>query len=287
MPGRTLAEAHARLRAGGLILISGEPGVGKSRLMQRVRMAANAFVLAGANPAGAETAPYTAIAAALRQALSSPGVGVASRPSGWPRLAGCCRRSASCSRTCPGRWRSSRPRPRRGCSRRWPAACAGWPVTSPLLLCLDDLHWADAATLSWLAGLPRQLAGSHVCLLATCRAADAGRLADVKRAFARPGLLAEAPLSRLSVEAVAHMLAHLPQRPADLPRLAARLHHATGGNAFFVLETLRALLEDGRLADPPDQLPLAPTVQAAIRTAAGAPQPAGPPGAGGGRGAGA
>ena len=64
---------------------------------------------------------------------------------------------------------------------------------------------------------------------------------------------------------MARIPAHLPQRPPDLSRLAAPLHHATGGNSFFVLETLRALLEDGHLADPPDQLPLAPTVQAAIQ----------------------
>lgn len=262
---QALSEAHSRVRAGGLILISGEPGIGKSRLMREFAMAANAFVLAGNNPAGAETAPYTAIAAALRQALSSP-QRWRNIPPVW--LAEVGRLLPEIGELFPDLPRPVAVEPAEAQARLFEALARclrGLAGEGPLLLCLDDLHQADATTLSWLAGLPRQLAGSHVCLLATCRAADAGRLADVKRAFARPGLLAEAPLSRLSVEAVARMLAHLPQRPADLPQLAGRLHHATGGNPFFVLETLRALLEDGRLADPPDQLPLAPTVQAAIQ----------------------
>ena len=262
---QVLSEAHGRLRTGGLILITGEPGVGKSRLMREFATATNAFVLAGNNPAGAETVPYTGIAAALRQALSSPGRwrGV---PPVWLAEAG--RLLPELGELFPDLPRPVAVAPAEAQARLYEALARclhGLAGEGPLLLCLDDLHQADAATLSWLAGLPRQLAGSRVCLLAACRTADASRLAEVKRAFARPGLLAEAPLSRLSVEAVARMLAHLPQRPPDLPRLAARLHHATGGNSFFVLETLRALLEDDRLADPPDQLPLAPTVQAAIQ----------------------
>jgi hypothetical protein len=134
----------------------------------------------------------------------------------------------------------------------------------PLLLCLDDLHWADPATLSWLAALPRWLAGSQYCVLATCRLADAPAVADVKRAFARPGLLAEALLSRLTTADIAAILAHTAQAPGAAQPLAARLHDATGGNAFFVLETVRALLESGGLADPPERLPLPSTVQAAI-----------------------
>lgn len=76
----------------------------------------------------------------------------------------------------------------------------------PLLLCLDDLHWADAATLGWLAALPRWLDGSRICLLASCRPAEADVLADVKRAFARPGRLAEIELARLSAGDVAVLL---------------------------------------------------------------------------------
>ncbi len=262
---QTLAEAHGRLRGGGLILITGEPGVGKSRLMREFATASGALVLAGASPAGAETAPYTAIAAALRQALSSPGRWRAIPPV-W--LAETGRLLPEVSELFPNLPQPVAVEPAEAQARLFEALARclrGLAREGPVLLGLDDLHQADAATLGWLAGLPRQLAGSPICLLATCRAADAGRLAEVKRAFARPGLLAEIPLSSLSVDAVARLLAHLPQRPPDLPRLAARLHHATGGNPFFVLETLRALLEDGRLADPPEQLPLAPTVQAAIQ----------------------
>ena len=262
---QALTKAHARLRTGGLILIAGEPGVGKSRLMREFATACQAFVLSGNNPVGAETIPYTAIVAALRQALSSP-QRWRSIPPIW--LAETGRLLPEIGELFPDlpppvalEQTSAQTRLFDALSRCLRALADDGPV----LLCLDDLQWADPATLSWLAGLPRQIAGSRVCVLATCRTADDARLAAVRRAFARPGLLAETSLSCLSVEAVATILAHLPQHPPNLSRLAARLHHATGGNPFFVLETLRALLEGDHLADPPEQLPLAPTVQAAIQ----------------------
>lgn len=260
-----LTKAHARLRTGGLVLIVGEPGVGKSRLMREFATACQAFVLTGGNSVGAETIPYTAIVAALRQALSSP-QRWRSIPPIW--LAETGRLLPEIRELFPDlpppvelEQTSAQTRLFDALSRCLRALADDGPV----LLCLDDLQWADPATLSWLAGLPRQIADSRVCLLATCRIADDDRLAAVRRAFARPGLLAETPISCLSVEAVAKILAYLPQHPPNMSRLAARLHHATGGNPFFVLETLRALLEGGRLADPPEQLPLAPTVQAAIQ----------------------
>jgi predicted ATPase len=48
--------------------------------------------------------------------------------------------------------------------------------------------------------------------------------------------------------------------------MAGRLHQATGGNAFFVLETIRTLLASDNLAEPPQMLPLATTVEEVVRS---------------------
>jgi tetratricopeptide (TPR) repeat protein len=68
-----LTKAYARARAGhgGVVLISGEAGIGKSRLMQEsaMRQQGRALVLAGCGYADAQTMPYQPIVEALRPAL--------------------------------------------------------------------------------------------------------------------------------------------------------------------------------------------------------------------------
>ncbi len=263
-PGRRWRRPSPPAHSGGLILISGEPGIGKSRLMQEFATVSGSTVLVGVNPAGAQALPYTAIAEALRQALSFPERWQGIQPI-WLAEAG--RLLPEIAGIFPALPRPVSVEPAQAQARLFEAltrCLVGLAAHSPLLLCLDDLHWADTATLGWLAALPRRLAGSNACVLATYRSASAAALAELRRAFARPVCWPKSALSRLNIDAVASILEQLPQRPPDLPRLAARIHHATGGNPFFVLETVRALLEAGRLVDPPDQLPLAPSVQAAI-----------------------
>jgi DNA-binding SARP family transcriptional activator len=261
---RTLADAYRRLQMGGLILVYGEPGVGKSRLMQEFARSTQATVLAGANPPGAQSLPYTALREALHQALSLPDRWQGIRPI-WLAEAG--RLLPEIGDLFPQLPMPVQVESGQAQARLFEALARcflGQAAQGPLLLCLDDLQWADPATLSWLAALPRWLAGSRVCILASCRLADVTSVADVKRAFARPGLLAETLLSRLTTADISAVLAYTAQAPDAAQPLAARLHAATGGNAFFVLETVRVLLESGSLADPPDHLPLPSTVQAAI-----------------------
>jgi predicted ATPase len=112
-----------------------------------------------------------------------------------------------------------------------------------VLLCLDDLHWADGTTLDWLAHLGRKLHGSRLLILGTFRSGEAGAVSGLRHGLARQGILTELRLERLDQGAIVQLLQSLGD-PIPSDEMSARqLYRATGGNPFFLLETLRAFLE--------------------------------------------
>ena len=118
----------------------------------------------------------------------------------------------------------------------------------PLLLAIDDAHWADEPSLRWLTYLARRLDGLMLVLLVAFRPGDP--------AFANATLLAlraEAPTilrpALLSENTVGTLVrAAMGSRSNDALRQA--VWTASGGNALYVTELLRALeLDDARLAE--------------------------------------
>jgi tetratricopeptide (TPR) repeat protein len=113
----------------------------------------------------------------------------------------------------------------------------------PVLLCLDDLHWADGTTLDWLAHLGRKLHSSRLLVLGTFQSEEASAVSGLRHGLARQGILSQLKLERLDEGAILQLLHSLGDPvPSDEPS-ARRLYRATGGNPFFLLETLRAFLE--------------------------------------------
>jgi DNA-binding CsgD family transcriptional regulator len=112
---------------------------------------------------------------------------------------------------------------------------------TPVLLAVDDLHWADEPSLRFLLYLVRRLEALPVALLATRRPADGGPL---------DGELADDPLARrialapLSAAAVARLLEGALGENVE-QSFAASAHHATGGNPFLVRAMSRSLVEEG------------------------------------------
>jgi DNA-binding CsgD family transcriptional regulator/tetratricopeptide (TPR) repeat protein len=99
-------------------------------------------------------------------------------------------------------------------------------------LIVEDLHWADEATLDWLNHLSRRLASLPVLVLATYRddePGDDGLLADVMGRLATHGSTRRIALPPLSAEALAELA------PGQY---AEELHALTGGNPFYVGEVL-------------------------------------------------
>ncbi len=109
----------------------------------------------------------------------------------------------------------------------------------PLVLELDDLQWADLATLHWLKALwqPDQLAGLLLLLCYRDHELTAVHpLQHLLQQWQQAGLrLQQLVLQPLSVPAVQALLADVVHQPlANVVRLAALVHEKTQGNPFFV-----------------------------------------------------
>jgi DNA-binding CsgD family transcriptional regulator len=113
----------------------------------------------------------------------------------------------------------------------------------PMLICLDDLHWADAATVEALRSLPARLAGVPIVWVAAYRAGQASPM--LKRAM-RDLEAAKATrivLDALDNEAVGLVIGDLTRAEADVGLLG--ITASAHGVPFFLIELLRGLLEEG------------------------------------------
>jgi len=113
-------------------------------------------------------------------------------------------------------------------------------------LVVDDVQWADAATAELIVFVARR---ARVTLRLAHRTTEAppelGRLLEALEDDCGLQRLALAPLSAAALQA---LLAELSRTAAGPPKFSAWLHARTGGNPFFALQTLRALFENRRLA---------------------------------------
>lgn len=138
-----------------------------------------------------------------------------------------------------------------------------------LLIVLDDLQDADAATLRALALFVRDLRRTRVALVVTWRDVDAAARdaqRDALLALTRAGITL--PIERLALEETATLL----RRAADASdALVDRVFAATGGNPFFVTELARMLAASP--SAPSHTLPLPPGVRELVRARVAALEP--------------
>jgi hypothetical protein len=121
----------------------------------------------------------------------------------------------------------------------------------PLMLTLDDLHWADPASLLLLEFLGRELAGSPVLLLGTYRDVEVDRQHPLTRTLGQLvhlGMGRRISLEGLSPADIAQYVEMTSGvEPSDA--LVTAAHRQTGGNALFLTEVVRLLVSEGRLRD--------------------------------------
>lgn len=139
--------------------------------------------------------------------------------------------------------------------RRARLALAGVTERRPLALLLDDLQWADPASLDLLRALARHAADSSLFIVATYRADELARGHPLYALL--PALVREAAAIRLALPPIglrsvaALVQSRYPLAEADAERLVAYLDRRAEGNPFFIGELLRAL-EEGGLLRPPE-----------------------------------
>ena len=116
---------------------------------------------------------------------------------------------------------------------------------TPILLVLDDLHWADRPTLLLLRHLARATDPARLLTLIAYRSEESeGGLPDVVIDLRREALITQITVGGLS-ESEAAELVRIRAQETPSRALARALHAITGGNPFFIEETVRHLAGAG------------------------------------------
>src|SRR5215212_10694510 len=230
---RELALLRDRLTAaqggrGSLVLISGEAGIGKTALadtLARTAADTGARVLTGHCYDRIETPPYGPWIEIARRVQALP---AAANAPPVPGLDGATSQAALFAQ-----------------ARDFLLALS---AARPLVLVLEDLHWADSASLDLLRFVARGIDEVPLLLVATYRAEEIDRRHPL--AALVPLLVREAPTERLGLRpldtAAAQELVRARHDLAEpaVQRLSAYLIERTEGNALFLTELLRSLEEE-------------------------------------------
>ena len=264
--------------AGQLALVTGEAGIGKTRLVEEwlAGLARQGIAVATTRCfGGGEAFAYAPLAELFRNASFLPRLRRSKRfgPARWhaclPELL-----AADPHVAPPGplmeSWQRQRflQGPHAPCA--WPTTLAPKTVTDqrrqqhdPLVLFFDDLQWCDGETLGWLAYLMHAAANSPLLVLATLRSEDLGPqniLEGFLLALQRSGRYAEQELGPLSPADTAVLAANVGGRSLSQGE-AHQLYQNTEGNPLFIVEIVRAWPP----GTPLRHGPLPPKMQAVLR----------------------
>ncbi|AUY54306.1 BTAD domain-containing putative transcriptional regulator [Streptomyces sp. CB01881] len=234
------AAGRAATAGPGVALVTGEAGLGKSELLERLgeRLRGDGWLVAvgqatddeGAPPAWPWVAALRTIAAAAPPPAESTEVLA-------PLLSDRASGQGPEEDVAAGRFRLNR------AVSQWLAAVSR---ERPLAVLLDDLHWADAETLALLTGLTDLPPGTPVLVVAAYRPNEIeGPLTDQLAVLAGRSPL-RLPLPGLPASAVAEVIKAVGTGPVDTGTVAA-LAERTGGNPFYVWESARLLSSEGAL----------------------------------------
>ncbi|MBN1993056.1 MAG: tetratricopeptide repeat protein [Anaerolineae bacterium] len=254
-PLRRLAELWAETQQGRgqLVFITGEPGVGKTRLAQAlVQQVEQTTILIGHCCRSKKYSAYQPFIDALKSYLSCA---PADHDPVKQVLAEICRFVSEIPQLIPAAATADAQSP--------PAEITGVAgiiaraaQKQPWLFILDDLQWADQSSLQLWHYLERHCAQMSLMMVGLHNEDKAGRNDDPAQNQCLVQLLADLPryvtfhsisLERLPQGKVKEMLENIWQQPVPLDLVAA-IYRRTQGNPLFVDEVARGLLEEGVVA---------------------------------------
>jgi DNA-binding CsgD family transcriptional regulator len=241
----------------GVALVGGPPGVGKTRLVAEVAANAHragAVVLHGAGRPDFSQ-PFQAFVEALRPLTRWHALQEDLDDSLDEDLDRFLRPPDDRSQTVP----TSRGRLFDSIARILSRASA----FAPLLLVIEDAHWAGPPSLELLQHLVRSTPGDRILLVVTFRTAPPDRSEDLARVlgdvYRHPGV-ERIDLEGLSVADILEFLVRQGESPSIARRLAGDLRDLTNGNPYFLSEVWKAGLRRNSLADMVSTAGLPPTV---------------------------
>ena len=255
-----LATVTARLDeatagVGGLVLVTGEPGIGKTRLLEELATLARARgmrTLWGRCYEG-EGAPAFWLWVEVLRAWLRGRDAEALRAELGPEAADIAQLVPVVRALLPDLPEPPELEPTQARFRLFDAITTFLTraaVARPLLLLLDDLHWADAPSLLLLEFLARDLADSHILLVGAYRDVEVHRgtpLARTLGEIARRPHVTRLTLAGLGAPEVARVVAESTGRPPPADLVTA-LVGETEGNPLYVTELVRLLAAQGRLS---------------------------------------
>jgi DNA-binding CsgD family transcriptional regulator/tetratricopeptide (TPR) repeat protein len=260
---------------GRLLFVAGEPGIGKSRLAREARGLA---VASGFSPIVGRcfeqyaTVPFFPLSEALGSAFAAEPARVRTRLlARRPELA------ALLPDALPGHASIHGEALQLRVPRAAEALLRTLAERQPLLLILEDLHWADTATLGLVLYLGRHLEGWPLMVLGTYRDVEVSAdhpLEATLRELRRERGMEEVTLRGFAPEGTAALIGAWAggEPPADA--LLGLLHERTGGNPFFIGEILKAMSEQAltdQASSParwdvqPRELQVPPSIRSVVR----------------------
>jgi DNA-binding SARP family transcriptional activator/tetratricopeptide (TPR) repeat protein len=236
--------------AGRLVLVAGEPGIGKSRLTSELAHEVHdEGTVLYASCHEEALVSYQPFVETLRQYARTTGRDSGSFSLG-PGAGELARLVPELSAAPPAEPAApaSDPENRRYLLYDAVATClTEASARAPLLLVLDDLHWADRATLRLLAHVVRTAHEARLLIVGTYRDAEVGDehpLSALLGDLRRERLFERLPLRGLDAAAVGALIgSHGGNEPPS--GLVDVVHEHTEGNPFFVEEVMRHLIETG------------------------------------------
>jgi DNA-binding CsgD family transcriptional regulator len=223
---------HARLGNGSLVLVAGDAGVGKTRLVDHVSGESGAPVLWGRARHGAAT-PYGPVVSALRSLLRIDAQG----------LDDCGPLRDQLALILPELGEPAPESDRPTLFEAVRAALGHVARAETAVVVLDDLQWSDEATLELLPALAESVSRLQLVVYATYRSDGLARdhpLRRVRHELRRSGRLNEVTIPPLSSPETGELLTQLLEQP-PAPSLVRAIHDRTQGVTFFVEELAHAL----------------------------------------------